>query len=128
MRLLGPLVVVSTLALLGSGIVLVVLGEQSSRQTIVTALGFRLDWITVHQVAFAAWATATGLHLLGRIVPALRLTFLADRARRIPGGPRRGSVFVLAAVTAGLLAVVLVGAEGNWGHDDGPGDHHGSPG
>jgi hypothetical protein len=124
MRLLGPLVVVSTLALLGSGIVLVVLGEQSSRQAILTALGFRIDWITVHQAAFVVWAAATGLHLLGRIVPALRLTFGADHRGRLPGAARRVAVIPLVAVAAGVLAVVLVSAEGSWGHDDfGPGDH-----
>ena len=115
MRLLGPLVVFSTLALLGSGVVLVVLGEQQSRQAVATALGFRVDWITVHQAAFAVWATATGLHLLGRIVPALRLTVLADRARQVPGGLRRGWVLGLATVAAAVLAVVLVAAQGNWG-------------
>ena len=65
--MLGPLVVVSTLVLLGSGIVLVLLGEQQSRHSIVSPLGFRVDWITVHQATFAVWATVTGLHLLGRI-------------------------------------------------------------
>lgn len=130
MRLLGPLVVVSTVALLGSGIVLVLLGEQQSRQPIVSTLGFRVDWITVHQATFAVWAVATGLHLLGRIVLALQLTVRADRTRPVPGRIRRVTLLGVATVTAAVLAFLLIGAEGTWGHDDfEPGDHHGlSPG
>lgn len=123
LRLLGPVVVVSTLALLATGIVLVVLGEADSRQSIVAVLGFRVDWITLHQAAFAVWATATGLHLMARIVPALRLTFMADRGRRVPGGWGRLAVMLVVAVTAVVLAVVLVRADGSWHHDefgDGP--------
>jgi hypothetical protein len=129
MRALGPLVVVSTLALLGSGIALVLLGQQHSREAIVSALGLRVDWITVHQATFAVWATATGLHLLGRIVPALQLTVLAGRARRIPGGMRRVAVFGVATVIAAVLTVFLAGVESTWGDDDlAPGEHLGLPG
>ena len=125
MRMLGPLVVVSTLALLGSGIVLVLLGEQQSRQALVSTLGLRVDWITVHQATFAVWATATGLHLLGRIVLALQLTVLAGRARPIPGLMRRVCLFGVATVIAVVLAVLLVGVDSTWGNDVfGLGDHH----
>jgi hypothetical protein len=117
LRLLGPMVVVSTLALLGTGVVLVVLGEDDSRRALVSVLGFRVDWITLHQAAFAVWATATGLHLLARIVPALRLTFLADRTRRVPGGLGRLAVLLAVAGAAAVLAVVLVRADGSWHHD-----------
>jgi hypothetical protein len=117
LRLLGPLVVVSTLALLASGVVLVWLSEDRSRQALFTLLGFRVDWITVHQAAFAVWATVTGLHLLGRIVAAVRLTFLADRSRGIPGAPGRLAVWLVVAASATILAVVLVRADDSWHHD-----------
>jgi|SRR4051794_3813290 hypothetical protein len=117
LRLLGPIVVISTLAVLGTGVVLVVLGEDDSRRALVTVLGFRVDWITLHQAAFAVWATATGLHLLARIVPAVRLTVLADRGRRVPGGLGRLAVLAVVAVSAVVLAVVLVRADGSWHHD-----------
>jgi hypothetical protein len=118
LRLLGPLVVVSTLGLLGSGVLLVLLGNQSGRRNLVSLFGFDVSWITVHQGFFAVWCVVTGLHLLGRIVPALRLTFGPVRARRVPGGPARAGLIGVSAVLAVLLAVVLVRADGSWGHDD----------
>jgi hypothetical protein len=118
LRLLGPLVVLSTLALLATGVVLVVLGEGDSRQAIVTAAGLRVDWITLHQASFAFWAAVTGLHLLGRIAAAVRLTFLADRSRRVPGLPGRLAVLAGVAVSAAVLAVVLVRADASWHQDD----------
>jgi len=117
LRLLGPVVVVSTLAVLATGVALVVLGQDDSRQALVTALGLRVDWITLHQAAFAVWATATGLHLLTRIASAARLTFLADRSRAVPGGLGRLAVLALVLVSAVVLAVVLVRADGSWHQD-----------
>jgi hypothetical protein len=114
LRLLGPLVVASTLALLGSGILLILLGEQRSRAELLTLVGFRVGWITLHQASFAVWAGATGLHLLSRIVPALRLTFLAPGTRRVPGGRLRSWALAIVVVLACALALILVRADGSW--------------
>lgn len=117
LRLLGPLVVISTLGLLGTGVVLILLGEETGRSELLTVLGFRIDWITLHQGAFVVWAGATGLHLLARMVPAVRLTFAQRRGRRVPGGPSRAVALGVALVLAGVLAVVLVNVDGSWGRD-----------
>ncbi len=74
LRLLGPLVVVSTVALLATGVILIVLGEPTSRTPLVSTWGVRLGWVTLHQASFVVWCVATGLHVLARMVPALRLT------------------------------------------------------
>jgi hypothetical protein len=118
LRLLGPLVVVSTLGLLGTGVVLILIGEATGRSELVTLLGFRVDWITLHQGAFLVWAVATGLHLLARIVPAIRLTIVARRGRRVPGGPSRTVAVGVALVLATVLAVALVNVDGSWGRED----------
>ncbi len=114
LRLLGPLVVVSTLGLLGSGILLVLLGQDTSQQNIVTALGLGVSWVSVHQGFFAVWCVATGLHLLGRIVPALRISFGPERVTRLPGTWVRAALVVACAVLAVALAVTLVHADGSW--------------
>ncbi|MCW2780018.1 MAG: hypothetical protein JWR35_467 [Marmoricola sp.] len=113
MRLLGPLVVLSTLGLLASGVVLVLIGESRSHNNLGSVLGFGLSWISIHQGAFIVWATATGLHLLGRIVPAIRIAF-ASRVGRIPGASSRVAAVSLVAVVAVVLAFVLVHADGSW--------------
>lgn len=115
LRLLGPLVVLTTLALLASGVVLVVLGQGVSREPLAVVLGFRVDWITVHQASFIAWGAATGLHVLGRLVPAVRL--VARRSGtdgRVPGSVLRGGVVLLGAAAAVVAAVLLVHADASW--------------
>lgn len=133
LRLLGPLVIVTTLGVLGSGIALIALGQQASRRPLVDALGFRVDAITVHQAFFVLFAVFTGLHLLARFVPALRLAsgrrHPGDRGPRLPGATGRAAVLVAAAV-AGVVALVLVLPSASGWHQehrffgDFPGVHH----
>ncbi|MEZ5092066.1 hypothetical protein [Nocardioides sp.] len=118
LRVLGPLVVVSTLGLLASGIWLVVDGEESARQQLFSLGGFRADWITVHQGFFAVWCVATGLHLLGRIIPALRQTVVRGGVPHPAGTTVRVALVVTALVAAAALAVVLVRADTGWTHED----------
>jgi hypothetical protein len=124
MRLLGPLVVVSTLGLLGTGVLLVLLGEGRSHRSLVTLLGFRVDWVTAHQAFFAVWAAAAGLHLLGRVVPALRTTVVRGSGpdHAVPGGWARGLCLVAMMAAAAALAVLLVRADASWAFH-GFGDH-----
>jgi hypothetical protein len=103
LRLLGPLVVAGTLALLGTGIALVLLGESRSRQTLLTVVGQRIDVLTLHQAAFAVWAVVTGLHVLARAVTAWQLTRRSQP--RVPASGRR----LLALVVVLGLSVALVG-------------------
>lgn len=118
LRVLGPLVVSGTLALLATGVVLVALGQETSRQPLLAPLGFRIDWITLHQAAFIVWAVATGLHVLGRLVPAVRLVGGQSRAGSpVPGAALRVGVLALATATAVLAGVLLVQADASW-HGD----------
>ncbi len=114
-RLLGPLVVVSTLGLLSSGVALVLIGQQSSQVALVSLAGFRINWLAIHQGAFAVWATATGIHLVGRIVPAVRIVGRTATSARLPGGTTRlilSGVVIAAAIG---LAFLLVHADTGWG-------------
>lgn len=114
LRVLGPLVVVSTLGLLASGVLLVLLGQDSSHQSLVSVLGFRADWVSLHQGFFALWLVAVGLHLLGRIIPALRATVVPGSATVVPGRWTRILWFVTMLASAAALAVLLVHADGSW--------------
>lgn len=115
LRALAPLVVVSTLGLLGSGVLLVLLGPDHAHQALLDILGFRVDYLSVHQGFFAVWVVVTGLHLLGRIVPALRITVTPGHAAAVvPGALTRWLLLAATAVSAVALAVVLVQADGSW--------------
>jgi hypothetical protein len=118
LRLLGPAVVVSTLALLGSGLALVYLGVDGSHAVLVTAPGLRVDWVTVHQGTFIVWAMATGLHVLGRLVPALRLTLVPTAPTRVPGVRRRALVLIATGLLAVVASVWVLAASGSWQSDD----------
>lgn len=127
LRLAGPLVVVSTLGLLGSGVLLVLLGPVRAHARLIGVVGFEADWVTVHQGFFAVWVVVTSLHLLGRIVPALRITIgpRGGPSDAVPGAVGRRVLLVLTALSAAALVVALVHADGGWAgrhrfddHDD----------
>jgi hypothetical protein len=81
----------------------------------VTLLGHSVDWVTVHQASFAAFAVSAGLHVLGRLVPALRL--VQPRAgRRVAGGTARVLALLLAMAVAGGAASFVLDAAGSWRH------------
>lgn len=115
LRLLGPLVVLSTLAVLGTGLALIALGPDTGRAPMLTVLGYRISALTLHQGTFIVWTTATGLHTLGRLVPALRiLSRPTATGNAVPGGRPRGVVLLTAVLVAALTAVLVLNASGAW--------------
>jgi hypothetical protein len=113
MRLLAPLVVISTVVVMGSGVALLFAGP-SSRGTL----------FPIHKLSFFAWLAFTGLHVLGHLsgLPApLRADYRDYRAGaglsgHVPG--RDGRVLSLAGVlVAGVvLAVLVIPQFGPWIH------------
>lgn len=115
LRLFGPLVVIFTLAVLVSGVVLALIGPNNSRHVLVHLFGQRIDGVTLHQAAFAAWAVVTGLHVLTRLVPALQLTVLpGDKGDHVPGPRRRGIALALTVAVAAASAAVVLGLSADW--------------
>lgn len=120
LRLLGPPLVLSTIGLLGSGVVLVLLGQDTAHHRLLSVLGFGLDWVGLHQGMFIVWAVAAGVHLVCRLVPALRITIgpRAESVGPVPARLLRGIWFVTMAATAVVLAALLVRADGSWSMRD----------
>ena len=54
LRLIGPLVVVSTLAVLATGLALVAMGS-GGLDPLIAAAGARVSMVTLHQVTFIIW-------------------------------------------------------------------------
>jgi hypothetical protein len=114
LRLLGPLVVLTALAVLGTGLALLPL-KASSHQPFVTVAGFAIGAFTLHQAAFAVWLVITSLHTLARTVPALMLATHRVGSRTVPGAARRLAVLLAtvgAAVVSGVVVLSLAG--GYW--------------
>jgi hypothetical protein len=104
LRLLGPLVVLFTLALLGSGLVLVAVGSPTDGDPLVAVAGLHVDALLVHKIATGGWSVVTLLHLLGRLTPALRTV---RAAAPVPGRIPRIAVLSLTLTVAILMAILV---------------------
>lgn len=93
LRVLAPLVVLSTVALFASGVELWLFGER-----------FGVGWLTAHKVAFVIWFAVTGIHMLAYLARAPRLVWSDLRTPLAGAGARRG--LVLAAVLLGVALAV----------------------
>lgn len=106
LRLLGPLVAVSTISLLASGIALVVVNHASSWQG-------RL--LLLHKASFVIWFGAMTLHVLGHIAETARVAprDWARSSRERGAGVRQW--LVATSVAAGVpLGIALMGQAGPW--------------
>ncbi|HWA64896.1 MAG TPA: hypothetical protein VG899_00825 [Mycobacteriales bacterium] len=112
LRLLAPLVIVSSLALLGTGLALAFIGR-GAHQPFTAVAGFGISPLTLHQIAAIAWISLAGPHLLARVLPALRHVSRVGGRQHVPGGALRLAVIGLTAgiaVTTGFL-VLHVGVD-----------------
>lgn len=115
LRLLGPLVVLFTLAVLGSGVALILVSPDTGRQPFVSVAAFGVSLLMIHKATFVLFGIVTGAHTLGRLIPALQLTVLrwSDRDR-VPGRHRRSAALVTAIVSGALAAVLALSVAGGW--------------
>lgn len=102
LRLLAPGVVVTTVAVLATGVVLLFVGPDH-----------RDPWMLLHKAAFIAWIALTALHVLGHLLDlpaAVRADALRATGRRGGQAGAAGRAIAIAgAVVAGLvLAIVLI--------------------
>lgn len=110
LRLLAPIVVVSTLALLTTGIIVGVVGPDSARGSL---WGSPASLLFLHQASFAVWVVATTLHVLGRLVPAARI--IGGRAASAVEGRVFRSTAVLAVLAVAVwVATVVLSASQGW--------------
>ena len=113
LRLLGPLVVLTGLAVLGSGLALIPLAQSSG--SLMTVVGQRIDALTIHKICFVLWLVITGAHVLTRTVPALQLARGGPgRRHRVPGRVTRAAVVTLTFAVSVATAVVVVDLPTTW--------------
>jgi hypothetical protein len=110
LRLLAPVLVVTTVTVLASGVWLL-------------ALGYKSDLVLeVHKVSFIVWIGLFALHVLAyllRAVRSVRADWGAARRAAVPGAGLRG-MLVAASLGGGLaLALALLNAMSAW-----HGGHH----
>lgn len=99
LRAIAPVVVLSTAAVLGTGVALLFAGP-ASRDTL-------LPW---HKATFIVWIAFTGVHVLAHL-PALPR---ALRPAPLPGRPARAALVAGALLAGTALAVALSGHFAAW--------------
>lgn len=100
LRGLAPLVVLTTVAVLVTGVVLLLLGPSS-----------RDPWVLIHKVFFIAWLVFVGVHILGHLPEMARLP------SRDPSGAGRGGRWISLAgalVAGAILAIALIPQFSAW--------------
>ncbi len=109
LRLLGPVVVLSTVAVIASGIALLLAGPGND------LLG------ALHRASFIVFFGSTAVHVLAHIAKVPRQT-LADwrRRTRLPGASFRRVAVVVSLVLGLTLGAAALAYDGSWVHR---GDH-----
>lgn len=116
LRLLGPLVILGTSAVLASGTLLIGVGPTAAFRPWFAILGHGFSPLTLHQGSAILWAGATALHLLARFVPALRLVVTGGRHPAVPGLSGRVMAVIGTAAAAGVTAILVLDGSGAWTH------------
>lgn len=107
LRVLGPLVVLFTLALLATGLLLTIDGP-ARRGTGV--LGLPVSAVLLHQASFIVWVVVMTVHVLARTVSAARIVSgRAVAGVSVAGRGTRAMVLLVMAGSSVVLAVLLAG-------------------
>lgn len=114
LRLLGPLVVLSTIAVFATGVALLLLGP-SHRQPL----------LFLHKASFIVWLAVVAVHVLGHLPEIFRYLGRAvtspgrrtpDATANLSGAGARSVSLVLAVLSGLALAVALIGQFAPWTH------------
>jgi hypothetical protein len=106
MRLLGPLVIISTVAVIGTGIALV-LGPPA----------WRLILLFLHKASFILWFGLMSLHVLGHFVNMLQFgarDWLRRGRDRLSGVGARQFAVAASLVVGTILGVLILPATNGW--------------
>ena len=110
LRLMAPAVIISTIAVMASGITLLLVGPSS-----------REKWLPIHKVSFIVWVVFTSVHVLAHLPGVARALKLdvpgVTHATTDPSGRLGRTMALLGVIVAGVvLAIVLIPDYGVWLH------------
>lgn len=102
LRVIGPIVMLSTVAVFATGIVLLILGP-----------GYRNPWVELHKLTFIVWVVFVSLHVLVHLPAVARAVGIGRGSReqlaRASAGAAGRWIAISGALVAGLiLAIVLI--------------------
>jgi hypothetical protein len=113
LRLIAPLVVLSTVVVFVSGVILLFVGRAKRDQD---------SLLLIHKASFIVWVVFTGLHVLGHLPSLARSMRVEVKTGQEVGAlaGRSGRSIALAGTLVGgiVLAIVLIPQFGGWSHHD----------
>jgi hypothetical protein len=118
LRLIAPIVVASSVAVIATGVVLLLAGPDASG-----------TMRTLHKASFIVWVAFTAVHVLGHL-PDLATAFLTRRGGHVKyndlAAGRSGRIISLTGAVVGgvVLAIVFIPHFGAWSHFEAFRHHH----
>jgi hypothetical protein len=106
LRLLGPIVVVTTVVVFASGIALLFVPDSERNQMLF-----------LHKASFVLWFGAMALHVLAHVLDTARLAsadFVAATRRQVSGAGARLWVLAATLVLGVVLGIVMLPAVSTW--------------
>jgi hypothetical protein len=106
LRMAGPFVVLTTLAVLGSGIALV-LAPAPGRPAL----------LTLHKASFVLWFGVMTVHVVGHLLDTARLApldYVPARRARLRGAAARRAMLASSVLIGFVLGVLMLGPTGSW--------------
>jgi hypothetical protein len=106
LRLIGPVVVLTTVVVFVTGVVLLFLGPRH-----------RDPWLELHKVSFIVWVVFMSLHVLGHLPAVARALGLSGGEQALsaaPGAAGRWIALSGALVAGAVLAIVLIPEFSAW--------------
>ncbi|HTP15828.1 MAG TPA: hypothetical protein VMK13_08325 [Streptosporangiaceae bacterium] len=97
LRVLGPLVIATSVAVIGTGVVLAITGPQAG------------PWLFLHKASFVLWFAVMTIHVLWYAprLPRLLASGAAGRTRQVLAGAATRWLLLAAALGGGLVVAVL---------------------
>lgn len=97
LRVIGPVVVVSTVGVFVTGIALLIVGPNN-----------RNPWLLLHKVTFIVWVVFMGLHVLGHLPAIGRALGIGRKGDEQLAGAAPGTVGRWIAITSAVVAGVIL--------------------
>jgi len=102
LRLIGPIVVLSTVGVFATGVALLIAGPNH-----------RNPWLLLHKATFILWLVFMGLHVLGHLPAVARAVGIGRNGKEqlagaAPGAAGRWIAIAGALVAGAVLAIVLI--------------------
>src|SRR5207248_8384954 len=97
LRLIGPILMLSTVGVFSSGIVLLFAGPNR-----------RDPWMMVHKVTFIVWLVFMGLHVLGHLPAVARALGIGRKGQEQLAGVASGTMGRWMAIAGALIAGLVL--------------------